>query len=206
MFNVELLLRSRLVNDTLSAALRGAGFSVIQEQDRDDRYSIVIIDLDDYRQQKVLCAHQSRGAKIVALVDEADSLAISAEDIVPLSGVLTYELSTNAFVHSLRRICSGERVFPEDRVPRQDLPTPSPGVQPQFTSACLSPCERRVLAHLVEGDPEKVIARQLGMTEAEVELHLKSLLCKIRLDNRTEATIWALTNLPELKLKPRGFI
>jgi two-component system nitrate/nitrite response regulator NarL len=41
-----------------------------------------------------------------------------------------------------------------------------------------------------------VIARELGITEAVVKVHLKRLLRKIRVENRTQAAIWALANLP----------
>ena len=36
------------------------------------------------------------------------------------------------------------------------------------------------------------------MTEATVKVHLKSVLRKISVENRTQAAIWALGNLPEL--------
>jgi two-component system nitrate/nitrite response regulator NarL len=54
-----------------------------------------------------------------------------------------------------------------------------------------------VLSHLVDGHSNKAIARFLGMTEATVKVHLKSVLRKIRVENRTQAAIWALSNLPE---------
>lgn len=65
-------------------------------------------------------------------------------------------------------------------------------------SARLSPAEKEVLLQVVEGRPNKVIARHLSTTEATVKVHLKNLLRKIRVENRTQATIWALANLPEV--------
>jgi two-component system nitrate/nitrite response regulator NarL len=61
----------------------------------------------------------------------------------------------------------------------------------------LSPREREILSHLVEGHSNKGIARILGITEATVKVHLKSVQRKIRVENRTQAAIWALANLPE---------
>jgi two-component system nitrate/nitrite response regulator NarL len=46
----------------------------------------------------------------------------------------------------------------------------------------------------VEGDSNKAIANRLGITEATVKVHLKSLLRKIGAANRTQAAIWALNN------------
>jgi two-component system, NarL family, nitrate/nitrite response regulator NarL len=54
-----------------------------------------------------------------------------------------------------------------------------------------------VLFHVLEGHSNKVIAQHFGMTEAAAKVRLERLLCKIRVDNRTQAAIWALANLPE---------
>jgi ATP/maltotriose-dependent transcriptional regulator MalT len=56
-----------------------------------------------------------------------------------------------------------------------------------------------VLAHLLEGRANKMIARHLGIAEATVKVHLMNLLRKIKVDNRTQAVIWAMHNLPQLK-------
>jgi two-component system nitrate/nitrite response regulator NarL len=54
-----------------------------------------------------------------------------------------------------------------------------------------------MLTHLVAGHSNKVIARRLDIAEGTVKVHLKSVLRKIRVENRTQAAIWALANLPE---------
>jgi len=206
MLDVELLLRSRLVKDVLSAVLIAAGFSVVHETDPDNCYKIVIIDFDDWRDWELVQLLQSRGAKVVVLADEAGSRGSSAAEITPLSGVLTHELSATALVQALRRIGAGERVFPDDWLLQQSLPTPSPGIELQSASGRLSPSERQMLAHVVEGHSDTVIARHLGMTEPAVKLDFKALFSKIGVDNRTQATIWSLTSLPELDPKPRSFV
>ena len=38
----------------------------------------------------------------------------------------------------------------------------------------------------------KMIARQLGITEATVKIHVKSLIRKIGVQNRTQAALWAI--------------
>jgi two-component system, NarL family, nitrate/nitrite response regulator NarL len=63
-----------------------------------------------------------------------------------------------------------------------------------------------MLSHLTAGRSNKTIARELGIAEATVKVHLKSVQRKIRVENRTQAAIWALANLPELNATPRGFV
>jgi len=48
----------------------------------------------------------------------------------------------------------------------------------------------------VDGLPNKMIARNLNMTETTVKVHLKALLRKINARNRTQAAIWGMTNTP----------
>ena len=58
----------------------------------------------------------------------------------------------------------------------------------------LSEREAQILDGLVKGQANKVIARTCEITEATVKVHMKSILRKIRVDNRTQAAIWAMEN------------
>jgi two-component system nitrate/nitrite response regulator NarL len=58
----------------------------------------------------------------------------------------------------------------------------------------LSEREVRILDGLVKGHANKVIARTCDIAEATVKVHMKSILRKIRVDNRTQAAIWAMEN------------
>jgi two-component system nitrate/nitrite response regulator NarL len=185
---IELLLRSLLVRDALSAVLTGAGFSVSREPGHGAADAIVIIDFDDGQDPEALQAHQQRRVKIVMLT-EADSLEMNDEQIAPLSGILTYSLSADAFVRSLRLICSGERVFPRNSVLAPKPQAPSSRIEHRSAGDHLSPGERGLLAHLIAGRANKVIAQHQGTAEATVKVHLKNLLRKIKVDNRTEAAI-----------------
>jgi two-component system, NarL family, nitrate/nitrite response regulator NarL len=206
MMKIELLLHSRLVRDSLSSVLAKAGLSVLHEPDQSNEPKIVIIDFGDCIDPAVTLAHQQRGAKVVVLGNKAECLKLGPNGIASLSGVLTYELSVDAFIQSLRLIDAGERVVPHDLTRERTGQAPSPSDAPRPAPAHLSRRERETLFELVEGHSNKVIARNLGMTEATVKVHLKSILRKIRVENRTQAAIWALANLPELNAPPRGFV
>jgi two-component system, NarL family, nitrate/nitrite response regulator NarL len=58
----------------------------------------------------------------------------------------------------------------------------------------LSMRERCILKRLIEGDSNKVIARKIDITEATVKVHVKAILRKVRVSNRTQAAIWAMNN------------
>jgi two-component system nitrate/nitrite response regulator NarL len=60
----------------------------------------------------------------------------------------------------------------------------------------LSPREAAILKALVQGAPNKIIAYRLNITEATVKVHVKAILRKIRVTNRTQAAIWAMHRQP----------
>jgi two-component system nitrate/nitrite response regulator NarL len=49
---------------------------------------------------------------------------------------------------------------------------------------------------LTQGEPNKVIARKLDITEATIKVHVKAILRKIGASNRTQAAMWASQRLP----------
>jgi two-component system nitrate/nitrite response regulator NarL len=65
----------------------------------------------------------------------------------------------------------------------------SDGCTPQ-----LSARELEILSLLVAGQSNKSIARTCQLAESTVKIHLKAILRKIRVRNRTQAAIWALQN------------
>jgi two-component system, NarL family, nitrate/nitrite response regulator NarL len=65
----------------------------------------------------------------------------------------------------------------------------------------LSSRQKLILDCLIEGDSNKTIARKIRIAEATVKVHLKALLLKIRVHNRTQAAIWALNNGSSISTK-----
>jgi two-component system nitrate/nitrite response regulator NarL len=68
----------------------------------------------------------------------------------------------------------------------------SPGTSQSMKQAGLSLREIEILACLVSGQPNKIISRQLEISEATVKIHVKAILRKVGVQNRTQAAIWAI--------------
>jgi two-component system, NarL family, nitrate/nitrite response regulator NarL len=75
----------------------------------------------------------------------------------------------------------------DERRPPNGQAQGEPGLQ-------LSCREAAILNGLVQGASNKVIAYQLKITEATVKVHVKAILRKVRVKNRTQAAIWALNS------------
>jgi two-component system nitrate/nitrite response regulator NarL len=61
-----------------------------------------------------------------------------------------------------------------------------------LTERALSSRQNAILQALIDGAPNKVIAQQLNLSEATVKLHVKAVLRKIHVKNRTQAAVWGV--------------
>lgn len=191
MLKVELSLRSRLVRQALSPELAAAGFLVLW--DRDGKGGVAAtVTLDGCENLEVINAQRLKEVKTVVLTKDADARELDEAQTASPSDIVTDDLATDAFVRSLRLTSSGEQVFPDGMVSAPKLP----GAECGPNDSSLLPDEREMLSHLLEGHANKVIARHLNTSEAEVKVQLTNLLRKMRVDNRTQAVAWALANSP----------
>ncbi len=124
-------------------------------------------------------------------------------------------MACDAFIKSMELVMMGETIFPpalsfvldpeSDRLGEEDehvreavpgdennqaiLVTTDDAFAPQ-----LSPREKSILRCLIEGDSNKCIARKIDIAEATVKVHVKAILRKIRVHNRTQAAIWGVNH------------
>lgn len=114
---------------------------------------------------------------------------------VGAGGYLLSNISKEVLTHSLRLILLGETVFPSQLATAWatgQLRQNSNAAGVSKALECLTQRETEILGCLTEGAPNKLIARQLGITEATVKIHVKSLIRKIGVQNRTQAALWAI--------------
>jgi two-component system nitrate/nitrite response regulator NarL len=117
-------------------------------------------------------------ARIVILSDETDLDRISNDHVMAANGILTFDISSEAMISALRLIQMGERVVPGELM-RSLLTRRTPETAatiPGYQSGRrkLSPREMELLRNLSGGNSNKLIARDLGITEATVKVHVRS--------------------------------
>ena len=116
-------------------------------------------------------------------------------------------VSCDAFTKALELIMLGETILPPQLLAvigshRRELDDSSPILQkmhrspsqPTDTTPPLSAREKCILRCMADGDSNKLIARKIDIAEATVKVHVKAILRKIRVHNRTQAAIWAMNN------------
>jgi two-component system nitrate/nitrite response regulator NarL len=138
--------------------------------------------------------HES--GRVVVLADPGQQSEIPAVFRAGANGYLFMGPSLEPFIKALELVMLGETVLPKAILPlilaREDEMVPSKA--PENFAPQLSRRERLILRHLAQGHANKVIASKAGIAQATVKVHVKSILFKIGVVNRTQAAIWAINN------------
>lgn len=140
-------------------------------------------------------AHQQHpAAKIVILATEFDYDAMLGAFRAGVQGYLTNDLPWERLAGYLDLIAFGEKIFPSqlaERLIGENMDGVSGGSAATIDSVNLSAREMEILQRLISGLPNKIISRQLCISEATVKVHVKAVLRKLGVANRTQAAIWA---------------
>lgn len=110
-----------------------------------------------------------------------------------VDGLLVKPIGCEAMVAALELVALGERIYPAQFI-RGLSDDPAPPTSPEDDRLLfeqLSARELDVIQQLSSGSPNKVIARQFGITEATVKVHVKAILRKLGVRNRTQAALMA---------------
>jgi DNA-binding NarL/FixJ family response regulator len=131
-------------------------------------------------------------ARIVVLASDLTVDALRDAMNAGADGFLMNDVSPEALLQSLELVMLGEKVFPTNLAAMLlDLSNAPSSLN---SVRGVTPREHEILQALVTGSSNKMIANRLGITEATVKIHLKTLLRKIDVNNRTQAAIWAVNN------------
>ncbi len=101
------------------------------------------------------------------------------------NGFIPKSLTAPSLVNAIKFVLSGERYFPFD------FGTTETAAAPSGAFANLSEREMQTLGQLCIGLSNKEIARNLGIQEVTVKLHVKNVLAKLGVSNRTQAALLA---------------
>lgn len=110
------------------------------------------------------------------------------------SGFVPKTMRGETILGVLRLVLSGEKYIPPFLFDYRDNATQpaAPAAQPGSPLSGLTPRERDILEMIVDGAPNKVIARELNLQEVTVKAHLRNMFRKLDVANRTEAARIAL--------------
>jgi two-component system, NarL family, nitrate/nitrite response regulator NarL len=201
--------RSTLFRDGIKALLGEAGFEVRREArllqellnlPEEPAPHIILTDLamGDPLFSRHMLALRERfpEVRVVILTEEINPDRLAAALEAGADGYLLKDISVEALQQSLRLVMLGEKVMPAGiAAPASD----SRGIELKRKShqailSKMSGRETEVLKYLLQGLSNKAIGNELKISEGTVKVHLKGILKKINVRNRTQAVIWAMVN------------
>ncbi len=149
------------------------GLSILRQLQQDEFKAPVVI-LTMSSDERDLVEALRNGARGYLLKDmEPDDLVLALREIVAGKNVVAPNLT-----HVLARVVQGDTPPEPESSPIDDL----------------TPRETEILSLLAEGQSNKVIARNLGISDGTVKLHVKAILRKLGIHSRVEAAVIAVEN------------
>ena len=147
------------------------GLEVLQRL-RENKTTIPVVMLTTSNEETDLIKSLRSGAQGYLLKDmEPDELVSALRDIKNGKNVVAQDLTD-----ALARMVQGESNVVDEEGPFSDL----------------TPREMEILCLLAEGQSNKLIARNLGISDGTVKLHVKAILRKLGIHSRVEAAVIAV--------------
>jgi two-component system nitrate/nitrite response regulator NarL len=166
-------------------------------------------DVDPVLEQIELFRDRHPDGRIVVVADHYRLNELASAFRAGANGYFVDITTCDIFIKSLELVMMGETIFPPaflsyvldsgsdhltKAAPRDQVSEGILVTTEGVTTPPLSPRETSILRCLIEGDSNKCIARKIDIAEATVKVHVKAILRKIRVQNRTQAAIWGMSN------------
>ena len=166
-------------------------------------------DFDIALEQIALFRNRHADARIAIVADHYRLNELTSAFRAGANGYFVNVITRDRFIRSIELVMMGETIFPQaflsflidaNRPHLVEAAATVRNLEPilvateDATAPLLSPQEKVILRCLIEGDSNKDIARKIDITEATVKVHVKAILRKIRVQNRTQAAVWGINN------------
>ena len=166
---------------------------------RELRPDLILLDLNmkDMNGVEVLKTLKDEGldARIVMLTvsDQAEDLMAALQ--AGADGYLLKDMEPEDLMPQLAEAARGKITISERLTQLlvaslREKPRPA-----SLAEAGLTEQETRILEQLIDGKSNKLIARELGIAEGTVKVHVKHILRKLKLRSRVEAAVWAVERM-----------
>lgn len=208
-WSVSILGRNEIDCHGFHGILSNGGFNVVRclpDNDgvgfhdwEDEAHHIIIVDNASPSEAIQRCGMLRTAmerVRIVLMSEEYDLATIREAFASGVDGILARQIASKPLISAMQLIALGQKVMPSQVVQMlaADSSMPSHAEWLSHSSlAHLSVREIDILACLVAGESNKAIALKLSVAEATVKAHVKAILRKLQLENRTQAAIWAVS-------------
>lgn len=204
--STSLVISNALTREGLSRILSDSGFNIAQSISSIDE----IIDCYDHNQHIIIVDYtwsektidrdiqylinRFPKSKLVILRDDFDLNILLRIFFAGAHGYIIKDIAYQAFIAKMHLILLDEKVAPSDLI--DSISTTSP-ISSSFEDDSitidfgLNEREKDILQRLIMGQPNKLISRELNVSEATVKVSIQSIFRKMSVNNRTQAAIMA---------------
>jgi len=221
-FSIVLVGKNGLRKEGLAGILRSANFRILSSVSGADELEarkalpcqvlfLVVHSGDEFDStvaQVELCRSHRPDGRVAVVADRYRVNELASAFRAGATGYFIDVTTCDVFIKSIELVMMGEMVFPATFLsgPLDPAATSSNEIRSRDngeaaviapedkSSPQLSPRETSILRCLIDGDSNKCIARKINIAEATVKVHIKAILRKIRVQNRTQAAIWGVNN------------
>ncbi|GEK47592.1 response regulator [Bisbaumannia pacifica] len=106
-------------------------------------------------------------------------------------GYIPKSTPRETLIDALRQVLDGQVYLPPTIMRAPPAPAPSPAPLGESPLTGLTDKQREVLAHMVRGESNKMIAYRLAIAETTVKTHVSAILRKLRVSSRVQAILLA---------------
>jgi DNA-binding NarL/FixJ family response regulator len=146
--------------------------------------------------QEIRTAYPSIPVVVLSASDQREDI-MRAIDLGAM-GYIPKSSSNQVMLQALRLVLSGGVYLPSIALAMRDAPADEPPRVAEGVAARATPRElgltarqAQVLALILQGKPNKVICRELGLAEGTVKIHVAAILRALNVSTRTQAVIEA---------------
>jgi DNA-binding NarL/FixJ family response regulator len=159
--------------------------------------------IDDVLQRFQSSKLQKRKFPVVLLSEHWEMPDVRAALAQGVSGCIPLLLPFKIVAAALQLVMEGGRYVPEQVLlassPPPELPPPitaQAAPVTQMKQSGFTPQEHKVLSALLEGKPNKRIARDLDLCESTVKVHVRHIMRKLAVTNRTQVALRLINAAP----------
>lgn len=176
---------------------------------RSDPPNLIIIEADTVDEGVDICSllrNALPDVRLLMMTAVCDIQSMSRAFAAGVDGYMMTTIACEPLVAAISLILAGEKIVPTHMVSallESPMTLRSSLTNLAKANVNLSGRELEILQRLVCGEANKMISRRLLISEATVKVHIKAILRKLHVYNRTQAAIWAVTSgLSDTSLAP----